>query len=181
MEEWAFQSPDEARENVSELIARAFPGQMEGVSLTLINRHPSGGPVTVDDVTAEWKRRRGGERALIVSFPKADERARALARSLSTPRVRLIDGPQLLGLIARHPPAHSPSPRAVKKIGRWKAALRAAGRAKAGRCIASGGLMCLVYFITGMLTYLVAGALLLMIAGMSLYRGRTPTALFTES
>ena len=180
LEEWAFQNPDEARENVVKLLSRAYPGQMDDASLSLVSRHPSGGHVTVDDVTNEWKRRRGGERAVIVAFSKADDRAYALARALQNPRVRLIDGPQLTELIARHPPEKKSPPGAIKKGGRMKALLRAAGRAKAGRCLASGALMCLVYLITGMSTYLVAGALLLLIAGVSLRGRKTPTTLFAD-
>jgi hypothetical protein len=180
LEEWAFLGPDEARENVLKLLARAYPGQMDDISLTLVSRHPSGGHVTVDDVTAEWRRHRGGERAVIVAFSKADDRAFALAHALQSPRVRLIDGPQLAGLIARHPPERKSPPRAIKKVGRMKALFRAAGRAKAGRCLASGALMCLIYLITGAATYLVAGAILLLIAGVSLRGRKTPTTLFAD-
>lgn len=180
LEEWAFQSPDEARDNVSQLLGRAYPGQMSDASLTLVSRHPSGNHITVDDVTAEWKRRRGGERAVIVAFSKADDRAGALARALQNPRVRLIDGPQLAGLIARFPPEKKSPPQAMKRTGRIKAVLRAAGRARAGRCLASGALMCLIYLVTGMLTYLVAGTLLLLIAGVSLRGRRSPTTLFAD-
>ncbi len=180
LEEWAFQNPDDARDNVSQLLARAFPGQMDDASLSLIARHPSGGHVTVDDVTCEWKRRRGGERTVIVAFSKADDRAYLLAHTLHNPRVRLIDGAQLAGLIAQYPPERKSPPRTVKKSGRLKAVLRAAGRAKAGRLIASGTLMCIVYLITGMMTYLVAGALLVLIAGVSLRGKRAPTTLFVD-
>lgn len=180
LEEWAFLNPDEARENVSKLLARAYPGQMDDASLTIISRHPSGGHVTVDDVTGEWKRRRGGGRAVIVAFSRADDRAAVLAGALQNPRVRLIDGPQLAGLIAQNPPERKSPPQAVKKGGRLKTLLRAAGRAKAGRCLVSGALMCLVYLITGMETYLVAGALLLLIAGASLRRRGSPTTLFAD-
>lgn len=180
LEEWSFQNPDEARENVSNLLARAYPGQMHEISLTLVSRHPSGGHITVDDVSAEWKRHRGAERAVIAGFSKADDRAYALARALSNPRVRLIDGVQLSALIALHPPVRKSPPAAARKNGRLKAALRAAGRAKGGRCLASGVLMCLIYFITGMTTYLVAGAILVLIAGVSLHRRKMPRTLFAD-
>ncbi|MGI6240019.1 MAG: hypothetical protein ACOYI5_10390 [Christensenellales bacterium] len=180
LEEWAFLNRDEAREHVQALLARAYPGQMADASLSILSRHPSGDRVTVDDVIAAWKRHRGGARAVIAAFSRADDRAVALANALKSPQVRLIDGAQLAALIARHPPAEKSPPRAVKKTGRAKALLRAAGRARAGRCLASGGAMLLIYMITGMLTYLVAGAALVVIAGVSLKRRGMPRALFAE-
>jgi hypothetical protein len=182
LEKLAFSDMSEARREIEQLIKSAYPDEAAGLAITIILRHPSGAPVSADDVMNEWKRRRGSDRTVIASPAKADDGARRLAENLKAPRVQLLDGPRLISLMAAGTTEiPKPSQTTGRRLrGRWESFRRAAGRARAGKCLAMGAVFCLMFMLTGAAAYLAAGTILFFIAGVAIKNRAHPRMLFTE-
>lgn len=181
LEQLALSEPREATERISRAVEHAYPGQLENAALAPALRHPSGGKFTAADVSAQWKEHRGSERLVIVSLSRADDGAFSLAARLKAPETRLIDGPQLVALLAACPQeseSAEASLRPPRRMGRMALVARAACRARVGKCVFTGALMFLIFFVTGRTAYLAGSIILLFIAGTGIRSRARPRELF---
>ena len=135
-------------------------------------RHPAAGKLTPEDVAEAW-RSRTAPRVLLVFPGHASPGALKLAESL--PEVRLIDGDQLSQLLSAEDVAALPERRRRPFPGK---ALEAVCRMQAKKTALTGGLMCLIYLVTGVFFNLAAGLLLLLLAGIAARQKRRPRLLF---
>lgn len=181
LEKLALSEPSDAAERISRAVEHAYPGQLENAALAPVLRHPSGGKFTAADVSSQWKQHRGAERLVIVSLSRADDGAFALAARLKAPETRLIDGPQLIALLAACPQeteSTEVSLRPPRRMGRMALVARAACRARVGKCAFTGALMFFIFFVTGRAAYLAGSLILLFIAGAGVHSRARPRELF---
>lgn len=162
----------EAEKAVERALDRAYPGQRGDACLALILRHPAAGKLTPEDVAEAW-RSRSAPRVLLVFPGQAGPGALKLAEKL--PGMQLIDGEQLSQLLSAEDVAALPERRRRPFPGK---ALEAACRMQAKKTALTGGLMCLIYLVTGVFFNLAAGLLLLLLAGIAARQKRRPRLLF---
>ena len=182
LEKLALDPSDLARQRAIDQIREAYPDEAGDIDFIFIQRYPSGMPLSVDDVLAEWKRDRGNAKAVIITPVKATEQAFTLAASLDEPKIRLIDGPRLQSIIAAHFTGEiEPSKLSKRGVSRvFNAIMRAAKRAHVGKLAISGAMLTLLFMLTGATVYLATALILFFIAGISLKRRVHPRALFDQ-
>lgn len=181
LEQLALSDLRDATERISRAVEHAYPGQLENSALALALRHPSGGKFTAADVGDLWKRNRGEKRLVIVSLARADNGAFTLAARLNAPETRLIDGSQLISLLAACPQenvAAEESLKPTRRMGRMALVARAACRARVGKCAFAGALMFLIFYATGRGVYLMGSMILMFIAGAGIRSRTRPRELF---
>ena len=178
LEQLALDDPEESLCQLRQIIERAYPGEPEGIPMEALLRHPSGRPVSADELIPLWKSHRGEEKLLVVTLSPAENRAKETVCRLSAPKTRLLDGKQLTALLMKQPPEPQKA-EAAEKSSAAKRLFHAACHAGTGKCALSGGGLFLLYFVTGSLTHLVSALLLLLIACFSLGNSRTPKRLFS--
>lgn len=182
IEKLALSNRRDAEERISRAVERAYPGQLENATISVDLRHPYGGKFTAADVSARWKRHRGEKRLVLVSLSKAEDGAFALAARLKAPETRLIDGPQLKALLAACPQETGSAEASLmppQRMGRMGMVARAACRARVGKCVFTGAIMFVVFFVTGKAAYLSGSLILLFIAGVGARRRARPWELFS--
>lgn len=166
---------------IHNILSATYSGQLDGAAVYPILRHPSGRKLSADDIADAWRALHEYERAVIVSTAQADTGAAEIANRLHSPRLSLIDGVQLAGIIAALSTYEYTAPvQKQKKRPLASAMLRSAGRAKAGKCIFTAGMMFLLFWISGSGVYLLGSLLMTSIAALSLRRRRLPRELFAK-
>ena len=179
LEEIALTDVSQAHERLSEILTKAFPADSGKYSLDLVLRHPTGSPLTPDDILARWKARRSCARLIIASPAKAGKEALLLTEKLASPKVLVLDGPALIPIIMKTAPVPEKSvPKRVTIKQRVSALHAAAARAKPIKCLRASALLTLVFFISGSPTYLAAAIILAFIAAVALKPRKTPKSLF---
>lgn len=181
IERLALSEPREAEERILRAVNSAYPGQMENATLAAALRHPSGGKFTAADLCAHWIGNRQAARLVIVSLAAADAGAFALAARLKEPEIRLIDGVQLISLLAACPEENGSAAGSIappRRMGRMALVARAACRARVGKCALTGAVMFLVFMATGRTAYLAGTLILLFIAGVGAHGRARPGKLF---
>ncbi len=162
LERWAYGADDEARAQITRLL-----GAPDG-ELVYLPRHP-GASLSGGDVFSAWKARCGAERVIVAAACRADGKARALARSLSRPRVEIADAARLIALIRR---SDIPAPRAPglrDAARRLRLALACLPERRPWRQNALfGALLLPVYLLTGNPAYLLLALAALFLAGAAL-------------
>ena len=156
---WALGPDDEARAQLVSLTGDE--------ALSYLPRHP-GALIGYSDVFSAWKSRRG-EAEITVCVPcRADARARAYARTLTAPRVRLLDAPRLIALIR----ASDLTPPEGARLKALRERLRSAlwnlpARGSAGKRLLWGLALMLIYLATGRASCLILALAALFLAGIS--------------
>ena len=178
LEQLALSDLRDATERISRAVEHAYPGQLENAALALALRHPSGGKFTAADVGEMWKRHRSKKRLVIVSLSRADNGAFTLAARLNAPETRLIDGSQLISLLAACPQENVSAEESLKPTRRMALVARAACRARVGKCAFAGALMFLIFYATGRGVYLMGSLILMFIAGAGIRSRMRPRELF---
>lgn len=161
---------------IAAIIERAYPGELAGARMELLARHPQGQPVTLDEVFALWKAHAGEERLAVICTCAAQETAHALARTLTAPRVRLLDAQQLSELIQKFPAGQergepsSVRPRRVRSVR--------ITREQAPKRLVFGGLLLVMYWLLGNILYLFAALATLFFALAGFKKHKSPRKLF---
>ena len=169
-----------ARAALEKLIVHSYPDIPDGISYEYVLSHPSAmlSPAALIDI---WHEHKSKERLLVISLPAAGAEVFSLASRLQAPEITLIDGRMLAGLIAVHPGIIEPDTTYIKAYipaRRHIRLMRAASRAKAGKCALTGIFMLILFMLSGSAPYLIGSMLLLFIAGLSLKKQRMPKTLF---
>jgi len=180
LEELSLSSHDTALHRITTILRHAYGSSLDGIELRLILRHPST-QITTDDIRRIWRSLNGRDRAVIAATAVCSDSVHDFASRLRNPRIELIGSDQLVRLIAASGPA--PCGLLSGRNGtpkRLAAAVRAAGRAKAGKCAVTAMLMFAIFWMTGVAAYLIGSLLLIFICGMSLRKRRIPHELFSD-
>lgn len=174
--------PAEARREIAEIIKKSYPGEKQPYSLSIILRHPSGQPITPDEIIGEWKSRKSSHRLVIAATVKASKESLSLCESLENPKIRLIDAPGLISMLAKQNPDPKKAPTAPKRTlkKRLSSIFAAASRARPGKCSLYSILMALLFFLTASPAYLAACLVLIFIAAIALKHRSLPKTLFPE-
>ena len=168
-----------AGKRIQEILISAYGSSIDDTAIYPMLRHPAGGKLTADDICAAWRKLAKYEKAVIVSTAAADESAFRIAERLHDPKIRLIDSQQLIRLIARHSSRCTEPAFRPERQSRTAAIIRAAGKAKAGKCVTTAIAMLLIFKVTGTTVYLIGALILLFIAGVSIRKRRLPCELFS--
>ena len=167
---------EDAEMRIREIIRKTYGSIPEGTKIRIILLHPYGRKITADDIADIYREINGCSKAVIVSTANADTGAHTLAEKLSKPKLRLIDGKQLVRLIAEHDPHPSPAKSAKRKS--LSAIKTAAGKVKTGKCVAAAVMMLIFFSLNGALAHLIGALVMLFLAGVSLKKRRIPEELF---
>ena len=181
MEELSLTSRSSVEKRIHEVLRSTYGDNLGGTIIYTFLRHPVCGRLTGDDVCRIWRDHKGDDRLLIVSTAKADPAAVQLAHRLSDPEIALIDGEQLVQLIAKCKPSPSGAfTRPMRRTGRLNAAARAAGRTNPVKCSMTAITMFILFWFTGTVVYLIGALMLAFIAGVSIRKKRAPRELFAS-
>lgn len=156
---WALGPDDEALMQLSSLTGDPNP--------VYLSRHP-GALIGYADVFSAWKSRRDEEEITVCAPCRADARARAYAKTLTGPRVRLMDAPRLIALIRASDLAPPPGARTAAIRRRLKALASLPARGSPGKRLLWGLALMLIYLATGRAICLAFSLAALMLAGVSL-------------
>lgn len=183
LEKLTFSNDDDARREIISLIASAYPSEAADICVRVVLRHPTGTLLNADDVIAQWKSCRDCPRAVIVSTVSANSAARAVAEGLAAPKIRIIDAPQLISIIAStmtdvpKPAAHAKRSLRARADG----FIRAASGARVGKCLSMGALLSVLFLLTASPAYLAAALILFFIVGVALKNRARARTLFADA
>lgn len=138
-------APEEAREQAAEYA---------GFTGVLLQRHPKGAPLEINEILELWQGAQGDVLEIATTGPISDE-AYALSEALSGPKLRLYDGGALAGKYANSGLALKAPPAAKRRL------TLSVPRKRAKHCALYGVAMLGMYVVTGLFAYL-AGALILL-------------------
>jgi hypothetical protein len=144
--------------------ARAEATRYAALTGELLLRHPKGAPMDVNEVLTLWRNTASDETCTIATTGRFSDEARAVAEGLTAPKVKLIDGREIAGLIARSGLPLDAPPRVKRRF-----TLRIPKK-RAKHCAIYGCAMLGVYLFTGLWTYLVAALILLALTILSFRR-----------
>ncbi len=169
----------EASQRLSNLLREAYGAECP---LELIQLHPST-KLPQDRLFEAWRLHRGEAQLAICATCACDADARALASSLKSPKVALVDAGLLRQLIAEYPQGFDCGEAQSPRRRRIAPALRRAGSLLCNRRNAPRGLlfaaaMLLMYALGGGIAYLIAAMVLLFLALVSFHRAPRPAKLF---
>ncbi len=170
----------EAGERIYEILTAAYGDKLDGAAIYPLLRHPAGKKLSADDICEAWRTLSAYDKAIIVSTAAADESAFRIAEKLDRPKVCLIDSELLIQLTARHYPKPSEPAFRPARSSRYAAVIRAAGKAKSGKCAVTALAMLLIFRITGTAVYLIGALMLLFVAGVSIRKRQVPGELFPQ-
>ena len=182
LEQLALADPEAARDFLNSIVRSAYNDMPDGAAAHHILRHPSSA-LTADDIISIWRRHPDAAHVLAISLPKADETALSLASRLRSPEIAVIDRAALARIIASADAKFKSDSTYIKEYipeRRRVRILRAASRARAGKCALTGALMLALYLLTGTIPYIIGSLVLLFIAGVSAKHRRAPAGLFTQ-
>ncbi len=168
----------EARERLANLLRASYGAECP---VELIQLHPST-KLPQDRLFDAWRAHRGEAQLAVCATCSAGADDRALAASLKSPRVALVDANLLRQLIAEHPEgfdcdsAAPASPRLRFRLRRAAALL--VNRKNAPRGLLFACVLLALYALNGSLTYLIAAMALLFLALVALHRAPRPAKLF---
>lgn len=167
---------DEALAQLEALISKSYAGQYP---LSLIQAHPATA-LSAQRVFEVWKANRGLERLVLCATCCADAACRALAESLTAPKLALVDAAALAQLIAEQPDIiAAPQEKVAKSRLRGRRALQALlSRRNVPRCLLFCAVMLLVYLLGGSIFYLISALGLLLTALLALNKPVKPAKLF---
>ena len=178
LERWACLSDEAARREILAALRVLFPGAaLQAEELDVVCRSAACPPLDAGTCFDLWRAGQGRARLLIVTPGRADAAALELARTLKDPETRVLDGPFLLPLLARHPEL-LPEDDAVDPPVKKRLWLPKVPRARLFRCAFTGLGMLLLYALLGRPFYLPAGLGLLLLAGLGLRKGPRRERLF---
>lgn len=145
----------------------------------LLQAHPSE-RLTPGSVFNLWKENRGADHLVICATCPADAACKAVAASLKSPKIALVDSDALARLIAEHPEAlasarDSGTPAALKMR---KFGVLLFNRRSAPKNLLLAGVMAVMYYLSANPVYLLGAAALLTVALLSLRRSAAPEKLF---
>ena len=170
----------EARERLSNLLRASYGADCP---LELIALHPSC-RLPRERLFDAWRAHRGEDKLAVCATCPADADCRALAATLKSPRVALVDAGMLRQLIAERPEGFdcgeaASAPRRAKLLPRLRRAWALlVNRRNAPRGLLFAAAMFAMYALGGSLAYLIAAMALLFLALASLRRPARPARLF---
>ena len=144
-------------------------GMSTNIRTEYVLRHPVA-TLTAADIASIWQKNHGIEKITVISLPYADLNAISLASRLKSPEIMITDGRALAHIIAAGNTIITPDSTYIKEYipeRRHVRMLRAASKARTGKCTLTGLFMATIYFITGVSPYLFGSLILLFIAGIS--------------
>lgn len=165
---WACQSDDICISRIAALMERSE----DDPNLLILPRHPMFS-LSAGDVFSAWKAHRGSDRLTIAASCRADERARTLARTLTSPAVELADLPVLIQRMRRAgltPPEPAPLRERLSRLCAKLASLPA--RRRWNRYALSGAGLMAMYMATSNAPYLLLSVAVLFLSGISLRKQR---------
>lgn len=167
---------DEALSTVRTLMERCYGALPE---LALVQQHPSL-RLSEERVFEIWRAHRGEMQLAICATCMADDPCRALASSLRSPRIALVDASALEQLICEHPEGLiEPREKAVRaRLHIRRAAQLLVNRKNAPRNLLLAASMLLLYLFSGSAVYLICAIGLLLLALISLRHAPRPSKLF---
>lgn len=167
---------ESAAKDIRTLLERHYH---EVFNVALIQAHPSDA-LTRAAVFEAWKEKRDFDRLVICATCTADTECRALAASLKSPRVALIDSAALSRLIAEHPEGlmperiqSRPAQMKMRKYGAWML-----NRRDVPKNLLLSVAMTTIYLLSGNPAYLLGAIFLLTVVLLSLRRPSAPAKLF---
>lgn len=159
---WALGSDDEAKAAVSKISG------IDECKMIYLPRHPDSA-IGYGDVFSAWKARRGEEEIVLSAPCRADARARAYARTLNAPRVKLLDAAKLKALIRASDLTPPEKPRLKAIFARVKTAILALPeRGSWAKRLLWGMALLLFYIATGRTMYLILALGALFLSGVTL-------------
>jgi hypothetical protein len=154
VEQLVFLPEDEAREQVARYAA--FSGR-------LLQRHPKGDPLGVDELMGLWRDAKGETLGIAITGPVSDA-VWPVAESLTAPKVKILDANALSERFAK-----SGLPLPEPPVKKRRISLRVP-RKRAKHCAIYGCAMLGVYIFTGLWAYLAASIILLALMSLALRR-----------
>jgi hypothetical protein len=143
--------------------ARAEAVEYAGFSGILLQRHPNGAPLDINEVLSLW-RQADGETLEIASTGSVSDQAFSVSQTLSAPKVKLFDG---RALAARYEKSGLPLKAAPASKKRFTLRIP---RKRAKHCAVYGLAMLGMYVVTGLWTYLAGSLILLALTFLALRR-----------
>ena len=167
---------DEAMSTLRALLEKCYGALPE---LALVQQHPSL-RLSEDRVFELWRAHRGEAQLAICATCRADDPCRALASSLRSPRVALVDASALEQLICEHPEGLvAPREKAVRaKLQLRRAVQLLVNRKNAPRNLLLAASMLGLYLFSGNIVYLICAIALILLALISLRHAPRPSKLF---
>lgn len=142
----------------------------------LLARHGAAPPLNANDLLSLWREHAGDERLVAASTGPIDREAQALAATLSSPAVRLLDADALADALAGSGLELPEAPPARRRL---RLPRLAPSRKKAPYCLIYALFMLAAYWLLGAPVYLLAALFLIALAVLGLKKpGATPTELF---
>lgn len=158
---WAFGSDDAAKTAVSDLAG------IDESALVYLPRHPDA-VIGYGDVFSAWKSRRGDAEIAVCAPCRADARARSYARTLSQPRVRLLDAAKLKSMIRASNLTPPEAPRLKAILSRARTAIQTLpARGSWVKRLVWGIALMLFYIATGRISYLICALAALFLSGIT--------------